>query len=111
MHGLVEFLLRNLVVALPVRAVALLQIVLPLVVVLLVLVVVRVHQLVDAELLLVEAVQLVLAVVLRRVVVLVAGNVVVRVKKPEVNVVKSLKSNFRRRRQVTRRVRVLSLRG
>ena len=94
-----------------VQAVALVQIVQHLVVVLAVLVVVPVHQLVDAELLLVEAVQLVLAVVLRRVVVLAVGNVVVRVKKPEVNVVKSLKSNFRRRRQVTRRVRVLSLRG
>ena len=94
-----------------VQAVALVQIVQHLVVVLADLVVVPAHHLVDVELLLVEAVQLVLAVVLRRVVVLAVGNVVVRVKKPEVNVVKSLKSNFRRRRQVIHRVRVLSLRG
>ena len=110
MHGLVEFLLRNLVVALPVRAVALLQIVLPLVVVLLVLVVVRVHQLVDAEPHLVAVVQLVRAVVLHRVVVLV-GNVVVRVKKLEGNVVKNLKSSFRKHRRVTWRARAQYLRA
>ena len=98
-------------VVLLVQAVVQLQIVQHLVVVLVVLEVVRVHQLVGAELHLVEVVRLVLAVVLRRVVVLVAGNVVVRAKKLEGNVVKSLKSNFRRRQQVIRRVRVLSLKG
>ncbi len=98
-------------VVLLVQAVVQLQIVQHLVVVLVVLVVVRVHQLVDVELHLVEVVRLVLAVVLRRVVVLVVGNVVVRAKKLEGNVVKNLKSSFRKHRLVIQQARVQYLRG
>ena len=104
MHALVEFLLRNLVVVLPVQVVVQLQIVLRLVVVLLVLVVARVHQLVDAELRLVEVVHLVL-VVGRHLVVDLVGNVVVHVKKLEGNVVKNLKSSFRKHRLVIQQAR------
>ncbi len=110
MRERVEFLLRNLVVVLPVQAVVQLQIVLHLVVVLLVLVVVRVHQLVDAALHLVEVVHLVL-VVGRHLVVALVGNVVVRAKKLEGNVVKNLKSSFRKHRQVIQQARAQYLRG
>jgi hypothetical protein len=99
-----------LVVVLPVQAVVQLRIVLHLVVVQLELVAVRVHQLVDAVLHLVEVVHLVLAGVLHLVVALV-GNVVVRVRKLEGNVVKNLKSSFRKHRLVTQQVRVQYLRG
>jgi uncharacterized protein YbbC (DUF1343 family) len=73
-------------------------------------VVVRVHQLVDAVLHLVEVVHLVL-VVGRHLVVVLAGNVVVRVKKLEGNVVKNLKSSFRKHRQVIQQARAQYLRG
>ncbi len=111
MHALVEFLRHNLVVVLLVRVVALLLIVRLLVVDLLVSAVVRVHQLVDAEPHLVEVVQLVLVVVQQQVVVLAAVNVVVRVKKLVVSVVKNLKSNFRRHQQVIRPAQVQFLKA
>ena len=98
-----------MVEVLQVQAVVPVQIVQHLVVALVVLVVVRVHQLVDAELHSVEVVQLVLAVVLLRVVVLVEGNVVARAKKLEGNVAKNLKSSFRKHQQVIHRVRALFL--
>ena len=110
MLELVEFLLHNLVVVLLVQAVVQLQIVLHLVVVLLVLVVVRVHQLVDAVLHLVEVVHLVL-VVARHLVVVLVGNVEARVKKLEANVVKNLKSSFRKHRLVIQQARAQYLRG
>ncbi len=110
MHALVEFLLHNLVEVLLVQAVVQLQIVPHLVVVLLVLVVVRVHQLVDAVLHLVEVVRLVL-VVGRHLVVVLVGNVVVRVKKLEGNVDKNLKNSFRKHRLVIQQARVQYLRG
>jgi len=110
MLELVEFLLHNLVVVLLVQVVVQLQIVLHLVVVQLELVAVRVHQLVDAVLHLVEVVHLVLVVAQHLVVVLV-GNVEVRAKKLEANVVKNLKSSFRKHRLVTQQVRVQYLRG
>jgi hypothetical protein len=97
-----------LVVVLLVQAVVLLLIARLLVVDLLVSVAVRVHQLAVVEPHLVAVVLLVLAVVHPRVVALAAGSVVVRAKKLVVSVVKNLKSSFRRRRQVTRRVQVLS---
>lgn len=109
---LVEFLHHNSVADLLVLVVELLLTARHLVVDLVVLVVDLVHQLVGAELRLVEAVQLVLVVVRLRVVVLVVvGNVVVRVKKLEGNVAKNLKSNFRRHRQVIRQARARYLKA
>lgn len=111
MLALVEFLHHNSVADLLVLVVELLLTARHRVVDLVVLVVDLVHQLVGAELRLVEVVQLVLVVVRLRVVVLVVGNVVVRVKKLEGNVAKNLKSNFRRHRQVIRQARAQYLKA